>query len=164
MQDGYSLPPRLTGESRLDGLRVNGPAGYVDRPVPRHGFLGFLRNPVVGSWLASQPGVGSAEALQLLARYGIPTDTRIGRMDWPSRSLIALEAAFLAAAPLIVFDTYGLADLSIRQMYALVERGLRDRAVVHVSLAAEGGPVCYPGGKCVELGLAVNLAATSGAA
>jgi len=162
--DGYGLSRCLTGEHRLQGLRVDGPAWYVDRPLPRPGFLGFLRNPSIGTWLARQPGVGSADGQELLARYGIRPETRVGRMDWASRSLIALEAASFSAARLIVFDTYGLADPSIREMYGVVETRLRDRAVVHVSLSAEGQRACYPGGRCVHLGLGVTRTPASGAA
>jgi hypothetical protein len=164
IQDAYSLPHCLTGRNRLEGLQVDGPALYVDRPVPRRGFLGLLRNPRIGSWLASQSSVGSAAGLELLSRYGTRPETRVGRMDWPSRSLIALEAAFLGPARLIIFDTFGLADPSIRDMYGVVARGLRGRAVIHVSLAPEGQRVCYPGGRCVPLRLAVNLTSESGAA
>jgi hypothetical protein len=164
IRDGYSLPRCLTGRSRLEGLQVNGPGLYVDRPVPRRGFLGFLRNPGIASWLASQSGVGSAAGLELLSRYRTRPETRIGRMDWPSRSLIALEAAFLGAAPLIIFDTFGLADPSIREMYAVVERRQRGRAVIHVSLSSDGQRLCYPASLCVPLRLAVNQSSESGAA
>ncbi len=162
--DGYGLPRCLTGEHPLQGLRVDGPAWYVDRPLPRPGFLGFLRNPSIRAWVADQPGVSPNDCQELLARMTFRPETRVGRMDWASRSLIALEAAFRGAARLIVFDTYGLADPSIREMYAVAETSLRDRAVLHVSLSAIGHRLCYPGSKCVQLDLAIKRRPESGAA
>ena len=48
IQDGYLLPHALAGQSPLEGLRVDGPALYIERPLPCRGFLGFLRNPRIG--------------------------------------------------------------------------------------------------------------------
>jgi hypothetical protein len=164
VQDGYMLSHVLVGQTQLEGLRVDGPALYVDRPVPQRGFLGFLRNPKIGSWLVRQPGVASNDALALLSRYDVQPELRIGQMGWNTRSLLALETAFYSPARLIVFATWGLADVSIREMYAVVEAKLRDRAILHVSLAGEVQRACYPGAKCIELALAANRTPASGAA
>lgn len=147
---GHAISQYLTGQRAVAGWRVHGTALVAERPLPRRGFLGFTRNPRIGSWMLTEAKLSADQSRRILDTYAVLPATRIGLLSWSLRSILALEVALVLRAQLVVFDTVGLADNTIQDMYTLIHSRLGDQVFVHLTFGADAEHVSFPGGRCIH--------------
>lgn len=139
----------FTGAKLLPGLHLSGTLTWANPPMPRRNFLGMVRDPAIASWLTKAAGLSGGQARTLLQMYDIAPATRIGRMSWTVRHLIALEAALLRSADVIGFATAGLDPGGIAQMFELVKAHRDRHAFLHLAFRPVGEGLCLAGGQCL---------------
>jgi hypothetical protein len=140
--------PVLTGKVAHVGLRVHGSLGYLDRPVPRRGWLGRLKDPFAADWLTKEKGLMASEASRLLDRTSVPAGMRIGRLGWNERTLLALEVSLLHPPDVLVFDTAGNDPAGVHRVWNRLADRPPDLALVYLKTVLKSSEPCLPGGRC----------------
>jgi hypothetical protein len=152
-EDKEALNKLLGGGRDTPHLSFYGTVAWVERPMPRRGFLWRWRNPRIVDWLTQSGGVPRDQALAILQRLNIPAAMRIGLVPWNQRTWVALEAAMTRGADIVVLDTGGNGWDGIQVAYELITPRLDRCAVIRVSHPSNRARDCYATAKCVELGI-----------
>jgi hypothetical protein len=145
------LLPVLTGQRAHPALHCFGSVRYLARPMPYRRWWGRRRNPQARDWLLAERGLTTTEAADALDRVGVPSDLRIGSIDWNERTMLALEALLFRVPDLLVFDTSGNGPDAEERIFARLTSRPANLALLY--LRTHGGPdaLCLPRSTCIAL-------------
>jgi hypothetical protein len=146
-----ALAPILSGRIAHPALRFHGSASYLERPMPRRRWWGWLHNPSAHDWLTTERGMTSTEAATVLDMVDWPEDLSIGRMGWNERTMLALETCLLRPPDLLVFETVGHDLLTTRRIFERLSSRPPDLALIYLKTRHEMDDPCLPGGTCFDV-------------
>lgn len=148
----------ITGKKALPEVRLHGRALWA-APVRnvRHGLVGLFRPMRVEDWLARVAGATPPQARAILR--GLAADSRNDRLDQLAgtpRTLLSVEAAWLAGAQVVAFTTAGLDPSGREAVHHTVSSHFPCWSAIHLSFPfLQNGQrlrECFPGTTCLELG------------
>ena len=146
-----TLKPMLSGRIAHPSLHVYGAVSYLERPMPRRRWWGWLYSPSAGEWLAADRGLTFSEAEAVLNLVGEPADMSIGRIGWKERTLFALEAILLRPPDLLVFDACGNDRETIYRIFDRLASRTPQFALLYLKTRLEREDPCLPGAVCLEV-------------
>jgi hypothetical protein len=146
-----TLVPILSGRVAHPALHLHGSVSYLERPMPRRRWWGWLHDPSAHDWLTADKGLTSTEAAAVLGRVEEPADLSVGRIGWNERTLLALEAFLLRPADLLVFDTCGNDSLTAHRVFERLASRPLQLALVYLKTRFGTGDPCLPDAMCLDL-------------
>lgn len=144
------LLPILSGRIVHPTMHLHGSVSYLERPMPRRRWCGWLKDPSVRDWLIVERGMTAPEAAAVLVRVELPADLSIGRVGWNERTMLALEACLLRPPDLLVFDTCGNDLLGAHHIFERLASRPPQLALVYLKTRHERDDPCLPGSTCLE--------------
>jgi hypothetical protein len=147
----------LTGEIPLPSIRLWSRVVWAAPPRPgRLGLLNLFRPMRVADWLARIGGASPTQVQTFLQQlHPQERHCRIEQLPGTPRSLLSLEAAWLAAAQVVVFTTAGLDPLGRETVYAAVSSHFPQASAIHLSFfhleQGQRKRQCFAGTTCLEL-------------
>lgn len=150
-QSIFNVPRRLSGEARNAAVSIRGKVLRVDPPLMRTGFLWRQINPTIGRWLQTRGGLSRESAQELLDRYTISAQERVGTLQWTPRALLGLEAALLRKPDILIFDNHGLALDGVELSYLAIESHLERMATIFIAYGSTPPRPCHPRAVCMSI-------------
>jgi hypothetical protein len=154
----------LTGKEQVSGLQADGVVAQACPARGRAGLVGLFYHPRAVNWLRRTARIPLATAQATVARLGIGTEGRVPRLDWLSRNMLGLEAAWLSGADVVIFTTVGLDPLGRNTTFEAVAAHLGRSAAIHLSYTYWSHGLqerqCFPGTCCLELTQSASASAS----
>lgn len=146
----------LTGKTPLAEVRL---LAMVHWAAPlrnrRHGLLGLFRPVRVVDWLIGVAGASLAQARTILQQLDLQSQCRIDQLPGTLRTLLSVEAAWLAEAQIVVFTTAGLDPFGRERVYQAVSSHFPQGSALHLSFPfLQNGELkreCPTEAMCLEL-------------
>jgi hypothetical protein len=143
--------PLLSGRIMHPGLHLHGSVSYLERPMPRRRWWGWLHNPSTYEWLTAERGLTSSEATAVLDLVDELPNLSIGRVGWNERTMLALEACLLRPPDLLVFDTAGNDPLGGRRIFDRLASRPPELSLLYLKTTCEMDDPCLPDARCLIL-------------
>lgn len=147
----------LTGKISLPGVQLFGRFRWA-APLCKHryGLAGLFRPMRVADWLSRIAGAAPAQAQIILQKlHPLERDNLIGRLPGTPKTLLSIEAAWLAGADVVIFTTAGLDPLGREAVYQAVASHFLQGSAIHLSFPyrqnERWGRQCFAGTTCLEL-------------
>jgi len=147
----------LTGKTPLSGIQLFGQVLWA-APVRnrRYGLTGLFRPMRVADWLSRIAGASPAQVQTILQKlHPSRRDSCIEQLAGTPRTLLSIEAAWLAGADVVVFTTAALDPLGREAVYQAVASRFPQNSAIHLSFPYlqnnQWQRQCFPGTTCLEL-------------
>jgi hypothetical protein len=146
-----NLKPILSGRVAHPALHLHGSVSYLERPMPRRRWWGWLHNPSARQWLTAEQGLTPKEAAAVLDLADWPEDLSIGHCSCNDRPMLVLEACLLRPPDLLVFDTCGNDWLTAHRIFARLASRTPSFALLYLKTPQRPDGPCLPGAVCLEM-------------
>ncbi len=147
----------LTGKTSLPGVQRFGHFLWA-APLGKHrrGLMSFFHSPRVADWLARTAGASPAQTRAILQRlHPAERECRIEQLPGTPKTLLSVEAAWVAGAQGVIFTTAGLDPLGREAVYKAVISHFPQWGAIHLSFPfLQNGQrmrQCFARTTCLEL-------------
>lgn len=156
------LVPILSGRVAHSAVHLHGSVTYLERPMPRRRWWGWLHNPSGRQWLTAEMGLTSIEAADILDLVDWPGDLSIGHFSCNDRTTLVLEACLLRPPDLLVFDTCGNDYLTTHRIFERLASRTPQYALLYLKTRFYKEDPCLPGAVCLEMARALSPTTLAG--
>lgn len=147
----------LTGKESLSEVQLFSRVHWA-APLQNHryGLAGLFRPMRVSDWLSQIAGASPAQAQAILQKLNPREgERRIEQLPGTPKTLLSLEAAWLAGADVVIFSTAGLDPVGRETVYEAVASHFIRGSAIHLSFPFRQNEQwqrpCFAGSTCLEL-------------